>query len=373
MGKSDRKSSSKHGDDRKKKSSKHSSSKRRAEDSDIDDERKHRKRRKRDDERRKSKKHSRDDRKKDRKHSSSKHSSKKDKKKRDKHSHDKRKASLIPLGDRLGEPPKQLLDAEKDYFAFHQHLWVYLFREEGVAFNDLTSEESHEAFARFVKRYNSGALEVGYYDPNGLPSEVIEECKTTRHSWTFKTDERENKHLRSVQEGIRKQTEYSANESKETSAQQVAPSTAMQPDGDRPSRTAEDRYRDRVTNRRLKHHVQTVTEELTGGRKIGRERQIEKKKETAARIHGAARDKEAGVELADSVIYGEEGGGDLNFKAALEREKRNAGAREEKRKQRLEELQRKEKEKEAEMLRKLGLTGIKPGQKIKIAPRKDDE
>jgi hypothetical protein len=37
----------------------------------------------------------------------------------------------------------------------------------------------------------------------------------------------------------------------------------------------------------------------------------------------------------------------------------------------MEELQKKEHERQENMLKMLGLTGVKPGQKITIAPRKD--
>lgn len=123
----------------------------------------------------------------------------------DKKRHNKDK--LISLGDPVGKPPAINLDAD-DYFAFHQHLFVYLFREEGVAFNDLSSEDSRAAFARFIDKYNVGDLEAAYYDPKGLPDNVLEESKSTRHSWKFRTSETEEKGLRDLAVGIRKQTEY---------------------------------------------------------------------------------------------------------------------------------------------------------------------
>ena len=55
------------------------------------------------------------------------------------------------------------------------------------------------------------------------------------------------------------------------------------------------------------------------------ERMIEKRREQANKIHGAARDREseAGAELDDKAIYGGEGGGDISYEAALAREKKN--------------------------------------------------
>jgi len=331
------------------------------------EDRKERKRRRNDDSeeshhRKKKKHHERKDRKK-KKHY------KLDSKKKESSRKRPNKKNLIPLGEPLGHAPETLLDAEKDYFAYHQHLWLYLYREEGAAFNDLTSDESREAFERFVEKYNAGDLELAYYDPKGVPSAALEESQTTRHSWSFRTSEAEEKSLHALQEGVRKQTEYDAAEGTSKPQSYTPSSAARQPQVDeRPRRTAEDRYTDRVGNRRLKEHVLTVEEEMTGGRKEGRERQIEKRKELSRKIHGAGQDREAAPELSDDRLYGNE---QASFQAALAREKQRTAQRQEKKNARITELQKKENEKQEAMLKMLGLSNIQPGQKIQIAPRKD--
>ena len=125
---------------------------------------------------------------------------------------------------------------------------------------------------------------------------------------------------------------------------------------------------ERVANRRLKEHIRTAEEEFSGGRKEGRERLIEKRKEVGARTHAASRDREASAaapELGDDVLYG----GDDRQQFA--REKERAARREASRGQRLNELQTKEKERQEAMFKQLGLTNIKPGEKITIKPRDD--
>jgi hypothetical protein len=319
-----------------------------------------------------------------------KHESKTEHKKRHKkesshkHKHEKQrkpsKKDLVPLGDPLGHPPDERLDAVKDYFAFHQQLFVYLYREEGSAFNDLTSDETREAFGRFVERYNTGKLEAAYYDPKGLPPLAVEESKTTRHTWSFLTTDTEARSLQYLQEGVRKQTEFDGDilsTGGSSSRVPVAPQPAVTAEpkaSDQPRRTAEDRYEDRVSNRRIREHVRTVDEEFGGaGKKHGRERQIEKRKEAGARIHGAARDRDQGApELTDDALFGGETGGEVGFKTALAREKQRTSQREEKRNSRVTELQKKEDDKKEAMLKMLGLDAMKPGQKITIAPRKDD-
>ncbi|CAJ1951374.1 unnamed protein product [Cylindrotheca closterium] len=306
---------------------------------------------------------------------------KKDKKDKKRESKRPDKSKMQSLGPALGRKPDKLIDPVEDYYSYHEHFWVYLYREEGVAFNDMTSEESKEAFERFAKEYNSGNLELEYYGDR-LPTEVIEATKTTKHSWSFSNvlSDREKKGLQTVQQGIRQQTEYNskgpepkappggAAMCKPTAAPK--PTTTVEP----PTfsrKTPEEIQEERSANKRLRNHVRTVEEELQGGPKDFRERQLEKKRQQGDRIHGASRAREdAGIELSDSALYG----GDDNanrFEGALAREKARKAKRADDRANRIQELQAKEQERQENMLEMLGLKNLKPGQKITIAPRKD--
>ena len=307
-------------------------------------------------------------RKRHKKHRHEERSHKKDKKKKKEKSAKHAQRNLISLGPPRKSPPAQLLDADKDYFAFHEHLWVYLFREKGLAFNDMTSEETRDAFRGFVKRYNAGDLAEGYY-VDKLPAAVLEESKTTKHSWSFRVSETESRSLHSIEAGVRAQTEYKDPSKKEEPKQ---PSPYNPPREKEPPRShdPEVRVRERVANRRLKEHVRTAEEEFSGGRKEGRERMIEKRREVGARTHGAARDREAAVagpEVGDDVLYG---GGDED-KKMFARERERSEKRRENREKRISELEQKEKDKQEAMLKQLGLANIKPGQKITIQPRRD--
>jgi hypothetical protein len=295
---------------------------------------------------------------------------------------------VVSLGEPLGQAPLRLLDAEKDYFAFHEHFWVYLYRNEQTVFNDLTSDESHTAFARFVSEYNAGRLESAYYQDK-LPVEAMEEIQTTKHSWKFRISTAEDESLRTLSMGIRSQTEYREgtnngyNDNQAQSVQypshQSATATATAPTSkdDVPfptsdsKRSNDERYQDRLVNKRLKTHVQTTMDELTGGRAdYGRERQLEKRQQVANRTHGAARERdEQGVELNDNAIFGNDDD-DKSFQSALQRRQQQAAQRVFKQQSRLEELQQKEEQKKNDMLIKLG---IQPGQtkKIVIQPRND--
>jgi len=120
------------------------------------------------------------------------------------------KSKLFPMGNPFGRTPNSKVDAENDYFSFHLEFSIYLYREEGTCFNDIDTREARTAFARFAKHYNSGMLEECYYD-RSFPNEVLEESKTTKHSWSFKTTLSERKGLDDLQKGVRRQTEYNSN------------------------------------------------------------------------------------------------------------------------------------------------------------------
>lgn len=282
------------------------------------------------------------------------------------------KSRLSNLGERVGRAPEKLLDAENDYFQYHQHLWVYLYREEGKTFNELSSDEARKAFARFVERYNLGDLEAAYYNRNGLPPDALEETKTTRHAWSFHTTETENRSLHMVQEGVRKQTDYRETNQKATGTDVgknsvEEPAVAPTRVEIAPQRSAASRQVDRAVNRRMRDHTLEAADDIGGGKKHGRERQLEKRKEVGDRTHAASRERDSAYEINDEALYGDKD--KSSFESALERQRRWKAKQEETKTNRLAELKKKEEGKREAMLKSLGLSGIKPGEKIKIAPR----
>jgi len=126
---------------------------------------------------------------------------------------------LVPLGSKVSAPPKSKIEFDRDYFSFHSHLRLYLYRTSGAYFEDLTSKETHKAFKTFCQDYNEGTLEQAYYNSK-LPMEALEQCKRTRHAWNFKTSVTEEKSRNLIKAGVQKQTEYN-NEFKNKQKQQV--------------------------------------------------------------------------------------------------------------------------------------------------------
>ncbi len=148
-----------------------------------------------------------------RSHKRSKKESSRDRKESKKRHKDIKKKTKVSskrnLGDLRGHPPAILLDAERDYFAYHQHFWVYLYREEQTTFADMEdTQQARQAFARFVDQYNAGRLEEVYYQGSSMPPDILEECRPTRHQWNFQTSRTEEETLSLLQDGVRKQTEY---------------------------------------------------------------------------------------------------------------------------------------------------------------------
>jgi len=287
------------------------------------------------------------------------------------------KSKLISMGEPLGNPPDSKVKAEEDYFSYNHEFGIYLFREEGTCFNDINTEESRAAFARFAKQYNAGMLEEPYYSRT-FPNEVIEESKTTKHSWGFKTTHTERKGLGDLLKGVRRQTEYSSSRDPKTkldirnpnsirSSQMTCPPVESFASV-RPRRpTPEERQNERRADRRLKEHIRVTQEEVMGGPKDLNERRLEKKREHAARIHGAHRDHEreaSGMELSDANLFGDDGN------EALGRSRQKKERRDERQINRIQELKAKEEEVQKNMLKTLGLENLQGREKFEIAPRK---
>eukprot|EP00986_Skeletonema_menzelii_P010763 scaffold5374_cov149-Skeletonema_menzelii.AAC.4 len=291
-------------------------------------------------------------------------------------------SKLVSLGEIVSEPPQELLDTDTNYFSHNSHLRLYLYRHYGIYFEDLTSEESHDAFKEFVSKYNDGKLETAYYEIKGkLPQEALDQCQRTQHKWNFKTNKVEMQSLKIVRDGVKKQTEYDADDidkggvmQRTQTATAVAaapgPKSAIQSDEQNNKLTYDERRR---VDKRHRERIKVGNEEMfgTGKADFGRDRMIEKRREQANKIHGAARDREseAGAELDDKAIYGGEGGGDISYEAALAREKKFRERKEAAKHERNSELLKKEEDKQKKMLEMLGISGLKPGEKIKIAPR----
>ena len=160
---------------------------------------------------------------------------------------------------------------------------------------------------------------MAYYDPKGPPTEALEQCKRTRHAWAFKTNVMEQRSLELVRDGVRRQTEYD----KIGATEAVAAKGMVEP-------------RQPVIS--VETNVSSRRDEGVASMKGpgSRPQQLSGGPPSAARGDRKRNHGEQAMAMNEAV-------GSCNETA----------------------------DNQAAMLKMIGLTGIRPGQKITIAPRKD--
>ena len=90
---------------------------------------------------------------------------------------------------------------ELDYFIKldEYRVWLKLFKS--LALENITAEESRIIFKdEFVPQFNSGKLPKIYY--NGIPTEIINECKRSKHVWNVKLSEKEKDELATTSDEV---------------------------------------------------------------------------------------------------------------------------------------------------------------------------
>jgi hypothetical protein len=315
-----------------------------------------------------SRQHKKHSKKKSKKHS------KKDHHSSERHSSSDRRPNLYDLGVIYGRSPAKQLSST-DYYDFHKHLWLYLYRTKNLIFDELSSEETHRYFADFCHEYNRGRLPVAYYEAK-LPRQAVDECPTTRHQWGFNA----SKELEILQQSVYQQTEQEQQQQPQPSgrgAPTMAPPATnatvgkvdarKQPEEDLPiqKRPLVGPARP-PPNEADDHHESSSSTRQRGSRfdRAGdkekldiRERRLLEKSQIGERIHGAHRDNRdaaAAVELTDDALYG----GDASmsdFQRALAQQKRRTASRQDRQATRIVELKEKEAQKQKDMLERLGV------------------
>jgi hypothetical protein len=319
----------------------------------------------------KSKKHSKKDH-----HSSKRHKSDDRKEERHSSSEQRRPNNLYDLGVIYGRSPVKQLSST-DYYDFHKHLWLYLYRTKNLIFDELSSEETHRYFADFCREYNRGQLPTAYYEAK-LPRQAVDECPTTRHQWGFNA----SKELEILQQSVYQQTEQEQQQQPSArGAPTIAPTTnaptvskvldaRKQPEEDLPikkrplvgpARPPPNEADDHQASSSSSSQRQRSSRFDRAGDQEKlvdiRERRLLEKSQIGERIHGAHRDNRdaaAAVELTDDALYG----GDASmtdFQRALAQQKRRTASRQDRQAVRIAELKEKEAQKQKDMLERLGV------------------
>jgi hypothetical protein len=153
-----------------------------------------------------------------------------------------------------------------------------------------------------------------YYD--GIPESVLETTKRTRHAWGFlnNLNDRERMDLATAKDSVGVATRkadllVAGAKPNEVLKRPRPPSENGNHNHDDHDKDDDDqrRHRRRLddTRSRRKHH-DTVMEELAP-RETGREAMLEKRRQVADKVHGAARDRDAnrdGLDLDDAFLMG---------------------------------------------------------------------
>jgi len=176
------------------------------------------------------------------------------------------KVALHPIGPIVAAPPKKKIHHEKDYFSFHSHLRLYLYRTSGAFFEDLKASQTRSAFAQFCQNYNQGHLEEAYYtDVDKLHIQALQQCKRTRHAWNFKTTNTEQRSLKIIKAGVQKQTDYDVKVIPQAATSQNCTSEGMKA-------TITPRLDDVA-----KKHTEATREDMTHGKQTVTKREIEQR------------------------------------------------------------------------------------------------
>ncbi|RIA90793.1 hypothetical protein C1645_737622 [Glomus cerebriforme] len=116
--------------------------------------------------------HSRDDNERE-------HSSRKEKKHKKNH---KRQRSDTELDFSLSKQPKEFKPiSEEDYFSKSTEFRVWLREDKDKFFDELSSEQAHRYFKKFVNTWNKYKLDKKYYI--GMRSSQLASSETTRYKW----------------------------------------------------------------------------------------------------------------------------------------------------------------------------------------------
>lgn len=129
---------------------------------------------------------------------------KKEKKKSKKHKRSRSEDAPAPArGPAVAVAADDRID-DDDFFVKSEEFRVWLHESKRVYLDDLATDDARDRFRAFVGAWNDGRLDRMYYD--GIPSNVRDRCKRTRHAWNFKLSDEERWNLASTKDSIDGQT-----------------------------------------------------------------------------------------------------------------------------------------------------------------------
>ncbi|KAJ3126627.1 hypothetical protein HK100_010149 [Physocladia obscura] len=213
---------------------------------------------------------------------------------------------------------------------------VWLREKKKLFLSNLLSEESHELFSKFVKKWNRGSLDPKFYA--GISTTDVNSNERSKHRWNFKVSRDDEVKLEEAKDSIHfmttskdglelglssKDKDKEKTDSKSWGPSPAGPSVAPRSRNMNMSRKDEDmddedraRYHAALKKKEIKSFESKRKEDLEElvPKATGREAQLEKKKSINS-FHKQERDTEIAFKESDLM-----GGGD-SFKDLLAREK----------------------------------------------------
>ncbi|CAG8558273.1 11893_t:CDS:10 [Diversispora eburnea] len=131
------------------------------------------------------------------------YNSKKLKKKHHKHRHNHHSENVSASEEERKQPPTFI--TEDDYFLKSVEFRLWIREKKKKYFDELSSEQAHRYFKKFVNAWNKYKLDKKYYE--GLRSSQLTSSETTRYKWkNLKMENRDQDQLEEVKNIVDRQT-----------------------------------------------------------------------------------------------------------------------------------------------------------------------
>eukprot|EP00658_Telonema_sp_P-2_P055023 TRINITY_DN4375_c0_g1_i1.p1 TRINITY_DN4375_c0_g1~~TRINITY_DN4375_c0_g1_i1.p1 ORF type:complete len:334 (+),score=138.73 TRINITY_DN4375_c0_g1_i1:242-1243(+) len=294
---------------------------------------------------------------------------KKDKKhkKHKKHKKEKKKSKLSDSESESSEEEEEEVPpggiGMADFFKRNTEFRVWMTEKKGKFFDDQSSDENKKLFKKFVKLWNDRKLPDKLYQGVHNTGHDMNAMGRTKHVWGFakKMDSKTKMELATARDRVESQTETGRNTG--IGSDNPIKRVPGVPDEDR---ARIERLQGKASFRQFRRNEKDTMEELVP-KATGREAMIEKRKEVGAKMHGAAKAKEAemdGLAMDDSSMYGSSTASD--FQQRVARKQHWQARKQAERDERVAVIQQNEK---SRMDGFMAALGIKPGQKITIEER----
>ncbi|CEG48178.1 uncharacterized protein PHALS_05648 [Plasmopara halstedii] len=269
---------------------------------------------------------------------------------------------------------------EDDYFLRQREFRVWLAQKKNKYVEDLSTYEAMDLFVNeFARKWNRGKLSKLFYE--GLPDGVVEQTKRTRHQWNFVSNlgDKERFELATAKDSVdvatkQKQLLLVKDEKKEFKQEEERHGKSRRDQAHEINDWEKKRNWHKMNRKKDREHRDVELDEFAV-KATGREAQIEKRRQIADKLHGAARDREAardGLDVNEDFLMGGQTSSNEELKRLLDRRNLVRRRKLEQQQTKISDLQAKESARMEKFLNDMGLANVnaKDGKPMTIAPRR---